>query len=354
MQFSASRTRHFLLCQYAYREDVETESSKTTPAMSYGSLFHASMQILLQTGQFETEDSLLASHVNAAASSLMHFMTPTGNQWQKTFIIIGVEKPLATRVDEKGFAYSRDVEFNALNHTYSLQGEEFAGTYDVLLQSVEMPSFRLVLDFKTGDWGNYEAVEENPQLLTLALQTSSNAVAIMHTTPGLPPVIWAKELPITALEEHGRSLYAALQRRKEGYLRPSAKACKDCPARKGCPAKDSDLLSRGEHLLAQVVGNSAFLVLASSATPGAFHQFLSEVKRLDTRGREELKELVKEGGEHYRPDGKRLEIHIKHVERISKEGILKALGPEHGQAMLQNLRDLGCLEMKPQEELIAK
>lgn len=280
-------------------------------------------------------------HPLAAWKALQKWMTRKGNPYGESFGIIGTERSLKMGGGVGGEWCGFDKE----THTYNLEPNEWGGTYDLLLESSKR---RVVLDTKTGNWGNFTQPSQMPQMLALALLTDASAVAILHTLRDAAPVIYCENVSVMQLAGFEGRLDTARARIGDGSMRPGSH-CARCPARSSCPTQDSNLLRQ-----------SGALIKAANTTlergpvePGTMHMFLQEFDRLAKRAREELRDLVRSGATVERPDGKVLEMRRVEYETLSKTSVVVGLGKQKGEAMLDKLRKLGCVRSGEREELRA-
>ena len=88
----------------------------------------------------------------------------------------------------------------------------------------------MVVDYKTGVYEDYSD-PLTPQMLTLALQTRADAVAILHTPRMGIPVVYASEATPDLIDAHRMRLIRALFRIGDGSMRPGH-WCRWCRVRK--------------------------------------------------------------------------------------------------------------------------
>jgi hypothetical protein len=365
LQLTASKVEDLLHCARPFAEGVEKDPDEPSEAQRYGSAFHTCMQARAEThakgADIPLEDFAIAAigekygveidpaHVVAAWAALGGFLRGA-NEWGVPFRIASVERPLATtiRYYRKGriSVTSRPCGFDPETHTYDLRSGEFGGTYDLLLES---PSgLKVVLDFKTGDWGTFHSPAELPQLLTLALQTGAEGVAVLHTPREAPPIMYTATLDPEALPTFARRLRAARKRIGDGSLTPG-EHCSRCHARSSCPSQDGLLLVRATSL----VRAANATLEGPTVSLGAMHMMLGEFDRLARRAREQLRERVRAGEIIQRPDGKILVMREKTVEGLSKSSVIAALGKVKGEAELTRLRKSGCITSSTRDEMHA-
>jgi hypothetical protein len=127
--------------------------------------------------------------------------------------------------------------------------------------------------------------------------------------------------------------------------------CKYCPARTSCPAYAGLDVVEANTVLAKVSGTD---LLALDISPGEMHLFIQRLERLIEQAKTRIRAEVLSGVVVERPDGKTLVPNQVSKESISKASILRALGPERGQALLDELREAGALTQISYTEVRAK
>lgn len=335
MNPTASKSGLLLQCGRPFSDDVEVDIDEGDARTIYGVQFHANMRALAEGVEMPFPGPPAYNAKEAAWPHLQRWLADEG------LVIVGAEKSLAT--DLRGDA--RECVFHEEGHWYETLSGEIAGTYDLLARGGDR---LVVLDYKTGDWGNWLYPSKLPQLLTLALFTNATEVAVMHAPRDLPPVIYCEPLAGDAIELHRTALNQAMGRINDGSLRPGPE-CVYCPAKISCPAKDSSLVKRGTALVHSMVEGG----LRANVSLGDAHLFLQEFARLDKRLRETIKERVMGGEEIYRRDGKKLTILEKSVRNLSMASIVRALGKEEGEKVIAELTAKGCVESGVRSELHA-
>jgi hypothetical protein len=212
----------------------------------------------------------------------------------------------------------------------------------------------LILDHKSGwdvaaDW-QPKTPAENGQLRTLA--TAFNAlqgdtpfdlviVAFFHAPAIGLPQVYADVLTREDMWAHQKELAKALKRAGNDWMRPGD-WCSYCPGWAICPTNTTSLteLKRPPGPL-------------NAIRVGAIHQAMNEYNRLADRLRGEIRHWVEVNGPGIRPDGQEVALVSKDVERLSKEGIIKAMGPLKGGKLLEQLRVAGAMTTTTQIELRA-
>lgn len=301
----------------------------------YGTEFHANMRALAEGKEMPYPGPPAYNAKEIAWPHLTRWLADEG------LSIVSVEKSLAT--DLRGPV--RECVFHEEGHIYETVEGEIAGTYDLLAAGGDR---LVVLDYKTGDWGNWLYPSKLPQLLTLALMTDATEVAVMHAPRDLPPVIYCEPLEGDAIELHRTALNYAMGRINDGSLRPGPE-CAYCPAKISCPAKDSSLVKRGTALVHSYVEGG----LRADVSLGDAHLFLQEFARLEKRLRETIKDRVMAGEEIYRRDGKKLRMVDKNYRNLSMASIIRALGKEEGEKLIAELEEKRCVESGTRKELHA-
>jgi hypothetical protein len=359
MQPTASRASLLLECPYPFLNDkLVPEHSEPGKAALYGIAFHAQMANSLGNAEV-TGDLELTMHVCSAFEKLSAWLEK--NHWVKGCKrYVEVSLAYCPRTSTARSCLPPDEE----THTYGdLRPDEIGGTADLIVVPKDKARPLLVLDHKTGMWGDFSRPENLPQLQVLGIAAclkhnrGSFVPAVLHSPrEGLPIVYEGDEMYIGIWDDG--SLSFRLRRQLElvgtGTLRPGAH-CKSlrCPAYNQCPAHAADILQEAGALVekATLVGSELVLVSNTNGTLtreekiGRLHLLMTRFAELDKRAREEIKRaLVNEPGlEPVRPDGKVLKLKTRTVERLSKSSIEKALGKDKGAAMIEKLRAMGAV-----------
>lgn len=368
IQPTASKTDLLLHCVRPFALDTPIEKDEPGEAAIYGTAFHDALyhkifhppvppsnidvtqthNVNEQVCRYPTPDADINKHVEEAFS-VLHNWLEGNNPFNERFNILSGEISLTTDPHKK-----RGTRISTLDketHVYDMATGEIGGTYDLLVIGVDSGR-KCVIDYKTGVYGNFTIPSTIPQLLTLALQTSSTLVAILHCPLGIPPAMYVDEIDPRTIEKHRQSLARQLDRVGDGSLTPGS-WCKYCPAKRDCIANDVSLLRSATSLVRKVTDSPP---LTHDKTPdlGMLHLMLGELDRLAKRARDEIRERVRAGEYIERPDGKHLQLVKKQYERLSKTSILEALGKQKGEELLDKLRGLGCLTVDEREEMWAK
>lgn len=371
MQPTASRADLLLQCTFPFSPDRVREHEEPGEAALYGIKWHAAMAELLRPGMGFGAESLsglereLQQHVSSALSKLSKWLA--ANNWVKR----------CRRYVEVSLAYcprtatARSCEPPSVEeHIYpDLRADEIGGTADLIVVPNDKTRPLLVLDHKTGVWGDFSRPERLPQLQVLAMAAmlrygrTSAIMAVLHTPrDGLPIIYESEEHGFDYLGQHSK-LRLQMARIGDGSLRPGPH-CDRCPVRSQCPAKSADLLNEAGALVEKATLVGSELVLVSNTNGaitreekiGRLHLLISRFRELDEAARREMKSALENepGLEPVRPDGKTLVLKTRQVERLSKSSILKALGKVEGEKMLAKLRKLGALETKEEVVLWAE
>ena len=363
LQATASKSDLLLNCQYPFGPEAEIEERETSEAAEYGTAFHKWMyfeMVVRPRGQLSSPcPPEFAQHISDSAKVLRKWMSGE-NPWKTAFRVVSGETHRATRFRVSGVT-SRECDFDESSHTYALKPGEMGGTDDLLLESDYAegyshkaggtPRVRVVLDYKSGSYEDYSDPKSLPQMLTLALQTAADGIAILHTPKDGLPVVYSVEVSSSELVAHAKKLRRALARIGDGSLRPGAH-CKYCPAKPGCPTNNTEVAKAGKALL-RLAGAGTSLVFPDIDL-GKVHQLLPQADKLFATLRSELRERVRSGEVIERPDGKTLELVTHTEERISKKAFVDALGAAKAERRFEKLRAEGVLVKTEVEQLRAK
>ncbi len=363
-QVTASKTALLLECSRPFADGVETQHEEPSEAMRYGSALHEVLELSPNRKDSEriakkwgADHAELYPHAVRTLACLKKWMAGD-NIFEEVFHVIGRETHRATKLMSENPYYgektkTRECDFDSEAHTYDLRPGEFGGTDDLVVEShahsLTHGVRRVVIDYKSGDYGDFHKPSEMPQMLTLALQTQADAVAILHSPREGVPVMYVDAVPSDVLEAFADKLRTAMARIGDGSLRPGP-WCQRCSARIGCPAGDADLLKKANALIKVAVTSEE---MGRPLDKGRFHVFLQELDRLAKRAKEVLKADVKAGEIIVRPDGQILVLNERSAESLSKASIVRALGKQKGEALIESLRKKGCVSTSTWEELRA-
>lgn len=369
-QVSASRTDLLLHCTRPFDPDLEVAPTVPTEPMLYGSCIHGLADYRLKggTSQAREAEECVKWGVEDVVSAQVHVgvMLECLRKWCEGDNPLGVkfrvmlsEVPQATSLTP---FRTRVCGFDAETHTYDLKEGEIAGTFDVLLCSIEedpkaRPRYAVVVDHKTGLYGDWTDPGALPQMRTLVMQTRARKqwgaekwyAAILSSPRDMPPVMYlSDEITLEDSAAHLGKLRVAHSRIGDGSLTPG-EWCFRCPAKEGCPSNDGALLARS----GAMVKMSTKELMKEAVEPGQLHMFLAQFDALAKRARAALRAEVARGEIIYRPDGKTLVLREKTTERLSKSSIVKKLGKEKGEAVIEALRKQGLTETETHLELVA-
>lgn len=353
---SASVSDLLLRCQWPFGREVENDSNE---ASEYGTQFHAVLACRLNpelTFDYTNIPEDVRSHT-LQAQAVLETWLQGGNPWGLEFEIVSVEKPLALEIRASAetvgqpLVIRRNVAFDAATHTYETGANEIPGTADLVAETRKGVQKRIVIDHKTGLFGDFTQPKSIPQLMTLALLTDADMVGVLHAPVGFAPEVFAEEITDYEKYLHGERLLRALRRIGDGSMTPG-KWCSRCPVRDACPTQVGALLQRTELVVRQVVRLPT--LPSEEIDLGKMHRLMTEAEKLFKVARDQMKEDVRNGAVIERDDGKTLRIETRRVERLSKKSILEALGKKAGEAEIERLRSLGCLSESEEEGLYAR
>lgn len=362
MQPSASKAQLLLDCPYPFNL-ANLPPGEVGEAAVYGTRFHKAIEELIH-GRYEPRDPELSAHVHNAYEKLTAWLEDKG--WPKEDWWVEIAFSYCPRT-----ANSRTIPGpTESTHTYEdLRDDEIAGTADLIIVPQDKSRAILVLDHKTGMWGDFSRPERLPQLLVLGTAACLHfgrdrfVPAILHTPRGGTPIVYSgDELSLADVAEFNVKLKAALSLVGAGYMRPGSH-CRYCPAKTVCPTQNANLLEKAGELVekATMVGSELVLVsndnqLAKEERVGRLHLMMARFSELKERAQAEIKREVKANPdlEFVRPDGKQLVIRTKKVERLSKKSILQAYGAVEGAKVLDKLREDGALVENEEEALVAE
>lgn len=244
LQITASKSALLLQCPRPFAPDttIDDESNQASEGARWGSAAHLCLDEKRVTGKFSAKSALvkygfekpspksigdLENQVNAGWSVLQAWLK------ENSLRIVSGEMPLAYRLDT---GQRRLAHFEEDGHRYGLSLSEIGGTPDLLLEG-RNPIRKIILDYKTGDFelNDFSKPEDNAQLLTLALMTGADEVAVLHMPLGSIPIIYHAEVDAARLQKHLDNLAVAadLASKSSPAFMRVGKECKYCPARFG-------------------------------------------------------------------------------------------------------------------------
>jgi hypothetical protein len=361
-----SKTDLLFQCSYPWGKQVHPEIVGE-PAR-FGSAFHSVLERTLLklppnvkefAKKWEVDPAALKDRLDAALPVLTKWLHGE-NMWGLDFTKGQIDTEVTAALNMAGGPTRFLPGGPGFAHDYpEALEEEFPGTADLVSLGAggsmhlqpKGAKVLLVLDHKSGfnvaaDW-QPRTPAQNGQLRSLATAFADLydpdlvIVAFFHAPLDGLPIVMADELSASDLTQHRAELQKAWKRLGNGWLHPG-EWCAHCPAWSACPTNTTSLteLKRAGGPL-------------TSLRVGAIHQAMGEYNRMADRLREEIRAWVASNGIGERPDGQTVEIVEKMVERLSKSSIITALGPEKGNAMLDQLRGCGALAERPQLELRA-
>lgn len=371
MQPTASRAELLLQCTWPFSPDIYPVSgndSSDRSAANYGIKFHAAMAELLENRYpvFDPPDGAFAFHVGASYGTLDRWLRE--NNWIAD----------CDRYVEVSFAYSPKRAAARLcsppdkeNHIYTdLQLDEIGGTADLVIVPKDRNRPILVLDHKTGIWGDFSRPERLAQLQVLGLAAGMRwgrpgwVPAVLHAPREQVPVVYegalTEDIDFYLAEQPFKTAMALVG---SGNMRPGPH-CKRCPVRNQCPTQHADLLGKAGELVekANLVGSELVVlnttggVLTREEKIGRLHLLMARFRDLDDAAIRAMKQAMRDDPElePIRPDGKTLSLRTRKVERISKASIVRALGEAEGAKLIDELRACGALAENEEEILWAK
>ncbi len=368
-QVSASKTPLVLQCGRPFADDTEIEEDPPGEPARYGSAFHEVLELNAPrvdakeiATRFEVDVKELYPHAVRTLSFLKKWLAGD-NVYKEEFTVVGRETHRATklvRTNHQIIAVTRECNFDPETHTYDLEPGEFGGTDDLVVEAAGNGADgdysrgrRLVVDYKSGDWGAFHKPSELAQMLTLGLQTEADGVAILHSPREGIPIMYCDDVSMQEFQNYAVKLKKAMSRIGDGFLRTGPE-CARCPAKNGCPAGDADLLKKANALIKVAVTKEE---MGLPLNKGQFHMFLQQLDRLSKRAREVLREEIREGAKtgNYivRPDGLILILKQKSKENLSKSSIVAALGKQKGEQMIESLRKKNCITTSTWDEIHA-
>jgi hypothetical protein len=362
LQITASKVGLLLECQRPFDPEVELDPEEIGEGALYGTEFHRLMA-RMREGHRDAVVGQMGPHLKAAWECLQKWLGGD-NEWGK-FEIVSGEQPLASRFLPAGRAhlvFSRHCDFQEEGHHYDLKPGEIGGTPDLLARRVKVAKndpigdstifdIFAVIDYKTGSYEDYSN-PKTPQMLTLALQTGADIVAILHTPPGGLPVVYARQVTREELIAHAKRIQKARHRIGDGSMRPGG-YCRWCPAKGSCPTQVGELIQKTTALAEAAIGRAG---ISADTMPdlGRFLPMATELEKLLKVARDFAKEEVRNGAVIERADGKVYTLQTVTRESLSKSSVVEALGKTAGEKEIDRLRELGVIKTTTYEELRAK
>jgi hypothetical protein len=400
MQPSASKAGLLLQCGWAFN-NPEVPKTLANEPMKYGSAFHEVLATSLEAGvppklsaatvpavvkKFGIEHvDTFRQHTHDAYGTLFDWLNGA-NQWDANFL----PAPKGAVIVEQAVAYdvvSRKARFAAPvdeHHVYTdVTPDEHPGTVDLAMRlglyktrlPIRLRDAVLVLDHKTGV--TCDAPRDSAQLKSLALAFAKlwgakrAIVAINHAPRDGIPAVFADELSAEDLEEHAHKLKPAFSRIGDGSLRPGPE-CGYCAGNAVCPAYGGSLaaLTSSLQLASEPLEDEARKSLALTQSPktggdkltidtpqgmGLTHMILQMMDRVHKDWSERIKNKLREDPDFcgVRPDGMMTVLKVVERENLSLASIKRACSVPEAQKIEKMLREKGCIEKTPREELRA-
>lgn len=355
-QVTASNTKLLFQCPRPFEEDTEISHNEPGEDARYGSAYHEAQRDLV-LGSPVTKDTFsnllekwgvthvvnpseFEKHVRGGTKYLLKWLKDHGFTR-----IVSVEKPRKWNVVTWA---SSDAELDLETHTYDLEENEIGGTDDLTAENPKTHEI-VTTDTKTGLF-ELEDYTQPPtlQLRTLGLMTGATQVAIFNVPRTSIMQVYDAELQEQA--SHGQELREAYERVGTGFLREGP-ACRFCPARDNCPLRAGEILQETGKLVKKVYGAGE---LSEEIDRGAFLELSTGLVNLVKRGRELIKEEVRNGLVIENREGKAYEVKKRTRRGISLKSIVAALGKKAGEKEIERLEKLGCVTETEYEELSAR
>lgn len=355
IQPTASKTGLLLQCPRPFHPSIEIERSESGEAALYGNGFHALMFALKFGRELPAPWGSGAEYEPMRVHAAEAFNVL--NEWLES----SPWGPLTVLEGETARAYNaksnlmRLAQFEPANHYYHILPGEVGGTADLIARAPDGPL--VVLDYKTGTYGDFGAPASILQMLTLGVMFATTKVAILSAPRGMPVSIHAEEITVEAWHAHRESLVRALDLVElsnsggEAIMRPGPE-CGHCPAKQDCPAQQGAAVSSAMAIAHRLTG--APLIPLEVSNPGALHQLITQFQSLAEPTLKRLRERALAGEIIERPDKKVLTVTTSTVESLSKKSITDALGKEAGAAEIERLRALGAVTVSERKEVRAK
>ncbi len=403
IQPSMSKAGALIACQWPFNNPL-VPSVQQNEAMRWGSAAHAVWESALRGGispkiavgvvpriakEFDFPEQELHDNTSQAYTELLRWLDG-GNYWKAKLL----PAPKSAVLVEQAIAFdviagtARIAENVDEHHVYpGIAPTEHPGTLDFAIRlsayGKRLPD-RLrksifVLDHKTGM--TVDPPRESAQLRSLALtlctlwKAERAIVALLHAPRDGIPMVIADELTPKDLADHHDQLRGAFNRIGDGSLRPNP-GCSWCPGITVCPAYGASLATLadslgppGEPLVEEAKkkvkeGNGGLvprprLDLTTPEGVGTAHMILQMMRACDEQLSDRIKQWLHEpdpsGQERFgvRPDGKLTVLKVIERENLSLASIKRNLPLAEAAKIEKLLRDKGCVEKLPREELRA-
>lgn len=399
MQPTMSKAGLLLQCGWAFRNPLVPKTIANVP-MRYGSAFHEIIATALEAGvppklsiasvsnvakKFNMEDSIeeLRKHTDDAYKELLYWLNGH-NAWELKLLpapkgAIIIEKAIAYDTSKDAARYLAPVNDD---HVYEdATDDDHPGTVDIAinlrLYGTRVPARLrkavIILDHKTGV--SFDNPRDSFQLRSLAVAFSRlwkgdgrAIVGINHAPRDGIPAVFADELTPEELNAHAEALQGAFPRIGDGSLRPGSE-CGYCAGNSVCPVYGGsladltrDLRTMGdasteplEQEARKAIGLRQKLDISTPEGIGTVHMILQMMDRVRDDWSERIKQRLRDNPElcGVRPDGMVSIIKTTERENLSLASIKRACKPKRAAEIEKILRDEGCIEKLPREELRA-
>lgn len=313
----------------------------------------------------------LAEHVRVAFDELFTWLGGE-NPWDFDFLgdlrSFRIERSAAVRFLSETSWVSGSISPPDENHVYELPdpfGLFLPMTLDLVLIGGHRPnSWALIVDYKSGRWGDWSSPAKVPQMrsagLAWGLPKTSRKVylAVLDANRDGVPAVYAEEFTAVDRAVHAREVYRALTHVGQDFMRVGPE-CRYCPAREVCPTTKADLVAEGHAIVKALEGGLAALAkndkISAADKVGIMHQAFGMMAKLRDRVAPDMRRFVEQSADFVvRPDGQLLITEKRQVERIAgKEGYIRTLGKVEAERRFKRLRDEGLMETKEEVHLRA-
>jgi hypothetical protein len=309
----------------------------------------------------------LAEHVRVAFDELFGWLRGE-NPWDKDFLektgkgelAVNVEKSFAVEAVRvpRGYWRVRQTDSPDADHVYDLRRFAVMGpravahilpmTVDLWLEGED---WSLVIDYKSGRWGDWSSPTKVPQMRSAGLvpdKSDTVYLAVLDANRDGVPAVYGNVYEPEDRERHARVLYRALDRVGQDFMRTGPE-CRYCPARDVCPTQTADLVAEGHAIVKALEGGLAALAKNDKISPadkvGIMHQAFAVMAKLHERVAPDMRRFVEQSEDFVvRPDGQLLITEKRNVERIAgKEGYIRTLGKVEAERRFVELRGEGLM-----------
>lgn len=388
IQPSGSNTGLLLQCPHPFSDSVEISEEGPHRRADYGLAFHevaqrvvpamiagkpvAKRRLKWAAEALERHGSPaapgdLAEHVRVAFDELFSWLRGE-NPWDKDFLAdpselaVRVEKSFGLEVVPGSQWLSHELDPPDADHVYDLNHFEEARVLPMTVDLwLERADWSLVVDYKSGRWGNWSDPLAVPQMRSAGLvpdRKDKVYLAVLDANRDGVPAVYGALYEPEDREKHVRMLHRALGRVGQDFMRVGPE-CRYCPAREVCPTTKADLVAEGHAIVKALEGGLTALAkddkISASDKVGIMHQAFGTMAKLQHRVTPEMRRFVEASAEFVtRPDGQLLITEKRQVERIAgKEGYTRVLGKVEAERRFKRLRDEGLMETKEEVHLRA-